>query len=135
MRRQAASAVALLYAQAVLEPLPSAGGPITSPALQEVVRRAALLTNGVKSCDAAGPVGVDSPIAGLVRAATPLVLEDLRVEAGGASVLLRGPPWVHGTGLEALPRRCVQVARSGFIAALGPRLLHCSMCTGCSDRA
>jgi len=51
---------------------------------QEVLRRVDALSRGAIGCDPAGLNGVESPIAGLVRAVTPLVLEDVRAEAGGA---------------------------------------------------
>ena len=43
-----------------------------------------MLRRGVMGCDPTGLNGVESPIAGLVRAVTPLVLEDMRAEAEGA---------------------------------------------------
>ncbi len=56
-----------------------------SETAQEVLRRVDALSRGVILPDPTCLSGVESPIAGLVRAVTPLVLEDTRPEAGGAS--------------------------------------------------
>ena len=63
-----------------------------------------MLSKGVLGCDPAGFNGVDSPIAGLVRAVTPLVLEDnMRAEAGGARVLM--PLILHNISLSSTVTR------------------------------
>ena len=74
---------------------------------QEVLRRVDALSRGVIGCDPTGLNGVESPIAGLVRAVTPLVLDDARPEAGGASFSAHAPV---ATLRHFVVLRCLSVA-------------------------